>query len=129
MTSERFVAAWTRDFAYGVEFHHCFKCCRLRHSPSYISVASDLNLSLVISFAVEEAQLALIRLYQRFIFRLPAGIPESPPMRMGITCTFRDGLQVHVISRKEGRSVEGMRINGLLYRNHDVEAWGKRPHI
>jgi hypothetical protein len=66
----------------------------------YVAInASDMVGRWIVPSAVEEAQIALIRLYQRYTFRIPLGAPDPPPLRIGITCAFRDGLPVHVIPR------------------------------
>ena len=56
-------------------------------------------LTWLMSCAVEEATITLVRLYQQFIFCLSDKCAEPLDLRQAITMGPKDGVPVHVIRR------------------------------
>lgn len=75
-----------------------------RHQFAWLPFGAGPRTCIGYKFAMQEAKLVLIQLYQKYVFDLdaaksPIEKSRSPTLRPGITLGYRDGVWMRVNSR------------------------------
>ncbi|KAK9820625.1 hypothetical protein WJX72_012453 [[Myrmecia] bisecta] len=93
-------AYWPQPAVFRPERFLCQAECANRHPNAFLPFGLGPRMCIGWRMADQEARIALIRLYQRFVFRLqPEALKTVPELRVGITLSFKDGLPVTVVPR------------------------------
>ncbi|EFN55959.1 hypothetical protein CHLNCDRAFT_57715 [Chlorella variabilis] len=73
-----------------------------RHPNAFMPFGLGPRMCIGYRFALQELQIVLIRIYQRFTFRLAAEQVQPLPLRAGLTLSPKDGLWVTAHQRADG---------------------------
>lgn len=86
---------WTQPYVFRPERFIDEGECAKRHPHAFLPFGLGPRMCIGFKFALQELQISVIRIYQRYTFRLAPGQKADPlPLRMGITLAPRDGLWV-----------------------------------
>ncbi|WVZ79698.1 hypothetical protein U9M48_027250 [Paspalum notatum var. saurae] len=74
---------------------------RRRHPCAHIPFGVGPRACVGQRFALQEVKLSMVHLYQRFVFRRPPRMEESPPeLQLGIVLNFKNGIKLVAVERR-----------------------------